>query len=131
VACVKKTDLKYICHLVLIICALYFFGNLSYAYQANATIIFTEKGSFTDNMGHTNVVGTVENENQLPVQVLIGLNATGSPTSTAHTLCYGKIIYPYVEVPFKFRIPSMTGIKIAGEPFVYQVKKIEIPTIMS
>ena len=46
------------------------------AYQEERNVTITEVGSFTDAMGIKNIVGTVENNNDVPVHMLIGLNTT-------------------------------------------------------
>ncbi|HET7148495.1 MAG TPA: hypothetical protein VFI73_08370, partial [Candidatus Nitrosopolaris sp.] len=91
--------------------------------------MITDLASFTDTMGVKNIVGTVENKNDVPVHVVVALNATRSNNTYFQLLTepYGKIIYPYDEVPFKFKISSSSEVKPIGKPFVYRASNVNIP----
>ena len=105
-------------------------SNVVYAHQEEQNVTITEVGSFIDAMGIKNIVGTVENNNDVPIQTAIGLNATTSDGNMASPLVtepYSKVIYPYTEVPFKFKISSSSDIKSIGKPFVYHVRTVNIP----
>jgi hypothetical protein len=92
-------------------------------------VAITDVSSFTDANGTKNIVGTVENKIDLPVRVLVGLNATSSNGTGLHLVTepYGKIIYPYGEVPFKFKIFSSSDVKHPGNPFVYEARNVSVP----
>jgi hypothetical protein len=75
------------------------------------------RSSFVDSEGHTNVVGTVRNFAQVPVQVTVGL-----PTADGNTLLtqtYGRTIWPLTDSPFKFTLKD--GEIQAGDPFLHQI----------
>ena len=104
--CVNKNNLAYLYFFVPIVFLLYLFSIIEVcAYQEERTVAITDLGSFTDTMGIKNIVGTVENKNDVPVQMLIGLNTTSSNNTVSLLVAepYGKIIYPYREAPFKSR----------------------------
>ncbi|PWU82766.1 MAG: hypothetical protein DLM72_00090 [Candidatus Nitrosopolaris wilkensis] len=126
----NKNDLAYFYIFVAVVCLFCSFpNNLVYAHQAEGNVVITDVASFTDAMGINNIVGTVENNNDVPVHVVVGQNATSSINGSSHLIIelYGKIIYPYGEVPFKFKISSSSEVKSLGKPFVYQVSKANIP----
>ncbi len=90
--------------------------------------LVTDLGSYVDKAGNTNVVGTVENKNDIPIHVLVGLNTTtSSGKRLSLTEPYGKIIYPYREAPFKFNIPYRSDAKLTGKPYVYQLNTTRVP----
>ncbi len=125
----NKNDLAYFSIFVPVVCLFCSFPNrVLYAHQEGGNVAITDVASFTDVMGIKNIVGTVENKNDVPVQVVVGLNATGNnnPGSSLITEPYGKIIYPYGEVPFKFKISS-SEVKPVGKPFAYQVRNMNVP----
>lgn len=106
------------------------FSNIAVHAQEGKTIVsIVDVGSFTDITGTKNIVGTVENNNNLPVQMLIGLNTTNN-SSTVYQLIakpYGKIIYPYREAPFKIRLSSSPDVKSIGKPFLYEARNVNMP----
>ena len=129
--CVSKNNLAYLYFFVPIVFLLYLFSIIEVcAYQEERTVAITGiLGSFTDTMGIKNIVGTVENKNDVPVQMLIGLNTTSGSNTVSLLVAepYGKIIYPYREAPFKLKIFSSTDVTHVGKPFVYQAKNVNIP----
>jgi hypothetical protein len=125
----NKNDLAYFSIFFPVVCLVCSFPNsVLYAHQEGGNVAITDVASFTDAMGIKNIVGTVENKNDIPVQVVVGLNATSNnnPGSRLITEPYGKIIYPYGEVPFKFKISS-SEVKPAGKPFAYQERNVNVP----
>jgi hypothetical protein len=125
--CINKEDSVYIYPFIPIVFLLYLFSNpVAYAHQGGIVTI-TDLGSFTDTMGFKNIVGTVQNDNNLPIQMLIGLNITNSNNTISHVVTepYGKIIYAYREAPFKLKISS--NVKPIGKPFVYEEREVNIP----
>lgn len=102
--------------------------------KQNGDIIIKELGEFIDLDGILNVVGVVDNNGIVPVNVVVGLNTTNdtnykkqlalasnsvlsSPVSFRSNLSdsnnsistlteplYGKVIYPDTGAPFKFKI---------------------------
>lgn len=127
---VIRNDLVRLYFFVAFFFLFYFFSNTAvYADQKGVTVAITDVGSFIDAIGIKNIVGTVENNNDVPVQMLIGLNTTSSNNSVSHLIAepYGKIIYPYREAPFKLKISSSPDVKFIGKPFVYQARNVNIP----
>jgi hypothetical protein len=102
-------------------------SNVVYAHQEELDVKITDVGSFINATGIENIVGTVENNNDVPIQMLIGLNITNSNNTISHLVAepYGKIIYPYREAPFKLKISS--NLKPTGKPFVYEEREVNIP----
>jgi hypothetical protein len=78
------------------------------------------KSSFIDSNGQVNVVGTIRNYAQAPVQVTVGLQTAGGGTLETET--YGRTIWPLTDSPFKFVLPD--GDKPAGEPFLKDVAQV-------
>lgn len=117
----------------------YFFIGLSILlllYLSSATSIralassalVTDLGSYTDKAGNTYELGTVENKADVPIHVLLGLNTTSDLVKrTTVAEPYGKIIYPYKEAPFKFKVPSGSDIETTTKPYIYQLKTLRVP----
>jgi hypothetical protein len=105
------------------------FSNIAVHAQEGRTVVsIVDVGSFTDATGTKNIVGTVENNNNLPVQMLIGLNTTNNSSNTAYQLIakpYGKIIYPYREAPFKIKLSYSPDVKSIGK----KARTFSSPTI--
>ena len=90
--------------------------------------------SFKDSNGNLNVVGVVNNDGSIPVQVMLGLkivdnnNKSSSAaagvitTTTIQESPYGRTIYPSTASPFKFVVSQ--GWSVLGQPFIISVKKI-------
>ena len=114
---------------VLVVCMFcYASGSIVYAHQEEPNVVITDVGSFIDAMGIKNIVGTVENNNDVPIETAIGINAiTGDGNAAPHLVTepYSKVIYPYSEVPFKVKVSS--GLKPVGKPFAYQARNVNIP----
>jgi hypothetical protein len=90
--------------------------------------LVTDVGSYVDKTGIRYVVGTVENKNDVPIHVLLGLNTTTNNVKTTSVAQpYGKTIYAYGEDPFKFKIPRGSDVKLTGNPYVYQLSTTSIP----
>ncbi len=102
-------------------------SNVVYAQQEGLNVKITDVGSFMSATGIKNIVGTVENNDDVPIQMLIGLNITNSDNTISHLIAepYGKIIYPYREAPFKVKLSS--NVKPIGTPFVYEEREVNIP----
>ena len=78
--------------------------------------------SFVDTEGKLNVVGTVRNTGNLPIQATIGLDVEDeNGIRIEHQPTFGRIIRPLNDSPFKFVIDS----GIAGIPFIADVKEVE------
>jgi hypothetical protein len=125
-----RNDLVYLYSFVPIVFLFYLFSNnVVYADQEGGHVSISDLGSFNDAMGIKNIVGTVENNNDVPVQILIGLNITTNNNAVSHLVAepYGKIIYPYREAPFKLKISSSPDVKLVGKPFVYQARNVNVP----
>ncbi|HXG07652.1 MAG TPA: hypothetical protein VNI77_10045 [Nitrososphaera sp.] len=87
-----------------------------YAFEGPQIIL---KSSFIDSEGRQNVIGTVRNYGQLPVQVIVGVQASNGKTYESPT--YGRVIWPLTDSPFKIILDK--GIT-AGEPFLREVKEV-------
>jgi hypothetical protein len=119
---------NYLYIIVAIVCMFsYVSNNVVYAHQEELNVKITDVGSFIDATGIKNFVGTVENNNDVPIHMLIGLNITNSNNTISQLVAepYGKIIYPYREAPFKLKISS--NVKPIGKPFVYEESEVNIP----
>jgi len=82
--------------------------------------------SFVDSDGKVNVVGTVRNTGNLPIQATLGLHVEDeNGTRIEHEPTFGRIIWPLNDSPFKFIIDS----GIAGLPFIADVKEVEAPRL--
>ena len=78
------------------------------------------RSSFVDSEGRVNVVGTVRNFAQVPVQVTIGLPTLEGKTLETET--YGRTIWPLTDSPFKFILRD--GESQGGEPFLKSVTEL-------
>jgi hypothetical protein len=80
------------------------------------------RSSFVDSAGLVNVVGTVRNYAELPVQVTVGLRTLDGRTLQADT--YGRTIWPLTDSPFKFTLGK--GVEPDGEPFLYNANEVKV-----
>jgi hypothetical protein len=78
------------------------------------------RSSFVDSEGRVNVVGTVRNFAQVPVQVTIGLSTLEGKILETET--YGRTIWPLTDSPFKFILRD--GESQAGGPFLKNVTEL-------
>lgn len=78
------------------------------------------KSSFIDSEGRQNIVGTVRNYGDLPVQVAVGVQTSDGETLEAQT--YGRIIWPLTDSPFKIVLEEGAN---AGEPFLKEVREVD------
>ncbi len=95
----------------------------SSAYSAHHDFVkIIAYSSFVDTEGRLNVVGTVRNTGNLPIQATIGLDVEDeNGIRIEHEPTFGRIIRPLNDSPFKFVIDS----GIAGLPFIADVKEVE------
>jgi hypothetical protein len=95
----------------------------SSAYSAHHDFVkIIAYSSFVDTEGKLNVVGTVRNTGNLPIQATIGLDVEDeNGIRSEHQPTFGRIIRPLNDSPFKFVIDS----GIAGIPFIADVKEVE------
>jgi hypothetical protein len=63
-----------------------FFNIVVQAQEGRTIVSIVDVGSFTDATGTKNIVGTVENNNNLPVQMLMRLNTTNNSSNTVYQL---------------------------------------------
>ena len=92
------------------------------AYSADDLVKIIAQSSYVDSEGKLNIVGTVRNTGDLPVQTMVGLEVqdeTGIRIEKQVT--YGRIIWPLNDSPFKFVIDSGA----AGRPFIADVKEVD------
>lgn len=88
-----------------------------YAFEGPEIIL---KSSFIDSEGRQNIIGTVRNFGEVPVQVIVGVQTTDGNTQEAPT--YGRTIWPLTDSPFKIVLEEGVG---AGEPFIKEVKEVD------
>ena len=85
---------------------------------------------FQDLNGNWNLIGVVQNNENMPLEVKIGVNIT-KPNDTSSILTsntFSNIIYPYTAAPFKFTISSNELFK--GLVYPIEIKKIAKPFFM-
>jgi hypothetical protein len=85
--------------------------------QGGVSIIL--QSSFVDSEGRVNVVGTVRNMGDVPVQVTVGVK-DGDRTLEAPT--YGRVVWPLSDSPFKFVLEPGSS---PGRPFLMEVKEVQ------
>jgi hypothetical protein len=106
--------------LVLALVVILSFSTSGYSTHDSVKII--AHSAFVDSEGRLNVVGTVRNTGDLPVQATIGLEVQDEDgIRIDHQPTYGRIIWPLNDSPFKFVIDSGT----AGLPFVSDAKVVK------
>lgn len=95
------------------------------------SVKMTKQGSFVDSHGNLNIVGAADNNDNVPVEVTVGLNTTAN-NGTSHNIktiiepTYGTIIYPSTGgAPFKFVISPNT--LAVGQAFIAAVKEVQVP----
>jgi hypothetical protein len=89
-----------------------------YAFDGPEIIL---ESSFVDSEGRLNVIGTVRNFADTPVQVTVGVKTDDGMTLQAPT--YGRIIWPLTDSPFKFVLDRGTD---AGEPFIMDIQEVQV-----
>jgi hypothetical protein len=87
-----------------------------YAFEGPEIIL---KSSFVDSDGRQNIIGTVRNYGELPVQVMVGVQTSDGKTQEAQT--YGRTIWPLTDSPFKIVLER--GVR-GGDPFIKEVKEV-------
>lgn len=92
----------------------------AYAEPDGAAI--TLRSSFVDSEGRVNVVGTVRNFGQSPVQVVVGVQTTTGQAIQGET--FGRTIWPLSEAPFKIRLDE--GQQQAGDPYIISTHMLNI-----
>jgi len=106
-----------------IVVALLVFGIIATAasaFAADDPVKIIAQSSFIDSENRLNVVGTIRNTGDVPVQVTIGLNVEdGSGSHLVQRPTYGRVVWPLNDSPFKFVMESGT----AGEPFIMDVQE--------
>jgi hypothetical protein len=99
------------------------------------SVKMTKQESFMDSNGRLNIIGVVDNNGNIPVQIVVGLNTlnknddkSGVTTKTPSTMTdptYGRIIYPLTGAPFKFvTAPNQT---VKGTAFISSIKQVPVP----
>jgi len=93
------------------------------AYPADSDFVkIIAYSSFVDSAGKLNVIGTVRNTGELPIQAMVGLEVEDeNGIRIEHESTFGRIIRPLNDSPFKFVIDSGT----AGLPFIADVKEVQ------
>jgi hypothetical protein len=103
------------------------------AYADNNPISMTEQRTFRDSNGNINIIGVVDNNGKVPVEITLGLNITASKgssteattTTTIKQPTYGRIIYPLTGAPFKFIIGPES--LVSSKAYIVNVKQISVP----
>jgi len=92
------------------------------AYSADDLVKIIAYSSFVGSEGKLNVVGTVRNTGNFPIQATVGLYVQDeNGIRIEHQPTYGRTIWPLNDSPFKFIIDSGT----AGIPFIADIKEVE------
>ena len=97
------------------------------AYDTQAVSIIGVS-SFVDSEGRFNLVGTVTNHEDIPIMVILGLNTVDSKgtSSALYETTYGRVISPFGESPFKFKIGS--SLSVLGEPYIFNLTRAQSPS---
>ena len=96
--------------------------------STNYSINITEQREFKDLENNTNIVGSVENNNYVPLTIKLGLNITNTENNKTITMIespFSSIIYPFSVVPFKFIIQD--NYLISGDIFTYEIQEQSQP----
>jgi hypothetical protein len=108
---------------MLAVCALaavFIFSLFASAHAIEGPVI-TLKSSFVDSEGRLNVVGTVRNLSDAPVQVTVGVETDDGRTLEVPT--YGRVIWPLTDAPFKI---VLDGGVDASDPFITDVREVQV-----
>ncbi len=120
------TGLATLCLIVAALILLFSIGTFSRAY-ADERVKIIAKSSFIDSKDRLNVVGTIRNTGNRPVQVTMGLNLHDiNGHHVVQQSPYGRIVWPLNDSPFKFVLSSGS----AGEPFIMDVKEVQAPNYL-
>jgi hypothetical protein len=91
------------------------------AFAADDSVKIIAKSSFVDSEGRLNVVGTLRNTDDMPVQAKVGLKVEDeSGTRIEQQSTYGRIIWPLNDSPFKFVVEYGT----TSEPYILDVEEV-------
>jgi hypothetical protein len=96
------------------------FSIFTSAYAFDSPVI-TLKSSFVDSEGRLNVVGTVRNYSDAPVQVTVGVETDDGKILQAATS--GRVNWPLTDSPFKIVLDR--GVN-ASDPFITDVRQVEV-----
>lgn len=92
------------------------------AFAADDSVKIIAESSFVDSEGRLNVVGTLRNTDDMPVQAKVGLKVEDeSGTRIEQQSTYGRIIWPLNDSPFKFVVEYGT----TSEPYILDVKEVD------
>jgi hypothetical protein len=105
-----------LCALALLIA----FSSFAAAYADDSVKIILQS-SFVDSEGRVNVVGTVRNMGDVPVQVTVGVQ---DGDRTLHTPTFGRVVWPLSDSPFKFVLEPGSS---PGYPFLAKVEEVQAP----
>ena len=96
------------------------------AFAADDSVKIIAKSSFVDSEGRLNVVGTLRNTDDMPVQAKVGLELEDeSGTRIEQQSTYGRIVWPLNDSPFKFVVESGT----TSEPYILDVEEVNATKI--
>ena len=95
--------------------------------NSTGNVKFLEQSSFVDSAGRANVMGTVRNVGQVPIQVEMGVNVfnRNGSVNTIVNQTYGRIIWPSTDSPFKLTLPA--GENLTSSAFVSKVTETNVP----
>lgn len=108
--------------------AVYSLLFLQNAYAENQSVKMTEQRTYRDSNGNLNVIGVVDNNDNMPFAITVGLNTTSkdhAATTTIEQSTYGRIIYPFSGSPFKFVIGPERS--VTSKAFMIDKKQISVP----
>ena len=109
------------------------------AYGLNEDIVLKDPGSFLDNNDHNNIIGVIDNNGKIPVDVIIAVNVTektqqttvvsldsfnDASVRTVTSPTFARIIYPGTGAPFKIVLDNKL-VEAVSPPFVYAVKHVD------
>jgi len=112
-----------------------FFTAFGIEIFADESVKIAEQRFFRDSAGNLNVIGVVNNDGNIPVRVILGLNTTTNIDddnikedeyiSTTQGTTYGRIVYPSTASPFKFVVGSHNS--VIDKTFILDIEKVPVP----
>jgi hypothetical protein len=108
-------------------------------YGLDEDIILKDPGSFLDSSDHNNIIGVIDNNGKIPVDVIVAVNVTEKTHQTTDAIStrsddtniravtsptFARIIYPGTGAPFKIVLENKL-VEAVSPPFVYAVKHVD------
>lgn len=122
---------------LLVISFCLYVSNLVYGLDED--IILKDPGSFLDSSDHNNIIGVIDNNGKIPVDVIVAVNVTEKTHQTTDAIStrsddtniravtsptFARIIYPGTGAPFKIVLENKL-VEAVSPPFVYAVKHVD------